>query len=215
MKRFIFFSFSLLFLYSCQQTELQFSCDPVIDAYVAENKEELALLTIQEVTVYELQLQRAIFASWSAEKKRNAWLEKLQNVLENEPLTEAETRHVQALVEHLVPGYFEEYSIEQEKDSRYAFAQEWIRYAATELGWPDRYIGFMVYRLYTSPAQLEAEISELEELRAAVSSSSEDPCGCNTSEDFCGYRTCQSADCNTSSTGCGWFGMYSCNGYCS
>ncbi len=215
MKKFIFLLSLFPLLYSCQQTELQFSCDPVIDAYVTENIEELAQLTIYEVTVYELPLQRAIFATWSAEKKRNAWLEKLQYVLENEPLTEAETRHVQALVDHLVPGYFGEEVTRQEKEVRYAFADKWINYAFTELGWPDEYIGFMVYRLYTSPAQLEAEVSGLEELNSTVSSDSEDPCGCNTSDDYCRYNTCKSSDCKTTSTGCGFLGMDSCNGYCS
>ncbi len=215
MKKLILPFLLVIFLYSCQQTELQFSCDPVIDVYVTENSEELAELTIYETIVYELPLQRAIFASWSAEKKRSAWLEKFRYVLENEPLTEAEASHVQALVDHLVPGYFEETTIQQEREARHTFAEEWIKYAFMDLGWDESYIGFMVYRLYTSPAQLEAEEYRLGELQSGVGTNSENPCGCNTSDDFCGYSICSSGNCNTTSSGCGWFFMDPCNGYCS
>jgi len=215
MKKLILPFILVIFLYSCQQTELQFSCDPVIDAYVTENSEELAQLTIYETTVYELPLQRAIFASWSAEKKRSAWLEKFRYVLENEPLTEAEANHVQALVEHLVPGYFEETVIQQEWEARHTFAEKWIKYASTELGWANNYIGFMVYRLYTSPSQLEAETFGLADLDSYTATNTEYSCECNTSDDYCQYANCRYSGCSSSATGCGFLGMASCNGSCS
>ncbi|MFW5831851.1 MAG: bacteriocin fulvocin C-related protein [Prolixibacteraceae bacterium] len=215
MKKLILPFLLVIFLYSCQQTELQFSCDPVIDAYVTENSEELAQLTIYETTVYELPLQRAIFASWSAEKKRSAWLEKLRYVLENESLTKAEVNHVQALIEHIVPGYFEETIILHEWETRLAFAEEWINYASTGLGWTESYIGFMVYRLYTSPSQLEAEAFGLNDLDGYTATNIEYGCACNTSDDYCQYANCQSSGCSSSGIGCGFLGMASCNGSCS
>lgn len=216
MKKFILLFSLVIFLHSCQQTELQFSCDPVINAYVTENSEELAQLTVHEITVYELPLQRAIFASWSAEKKRNAWLEKFRYVLENEPLTEAEANHVQALIEHLAPGYFKEGITRQEKKARYVFADGWINYANTKIGWSVEYIGFMVYRLYTSPAQLEAEILTENSLHNNIQTDSEaGNCDCSASSDFCGYLSdCGSGECTTTSGGCGWIWGAPCNGIC-
>lgn len=215
MKRFTFLFTLVVLLYSCQQTELQFSCDPLINAYVTENSDELAELTIYEITVYELPLQRAIFASWSAEKKRSAWLEKFRYVQENESLTEAESSHIQAIIEHLVPGYFEETIIRQEWEARHTFAEEWIKYASTELGWANNYIGFMIYRLYTSHSQLEAETFGLTELESYTATNTEYPCECNTSDDYCQHATCKSSECKSSATGCGFLGMDSCDGSCS
>jgi len=34
--------------HSCQETELEFSCDPVIDSFVLENQEELSQITVVE-----------------------------------------------------------------------------------------------------------------------------------------------------------------------
>ncbi len=90
MKKLFFILLFPLILFSCQQTELQFSCDPAIDAYVAGNLKSLSLLTFSELADYELPLQRAIFNSWDAEKKRNAWIDKLYFVLENESFAEDE-----------------------------------------------------------------------------------------------------------------------------
>ena len=215
MKKIIPFLFTVLFLYSCQQTELQFSCDPVIDAYVTENRDELAQLTVHEVTVYELPLQRAIFASWSAEKKRNVWLDKLHYVMENEPLIEAEIGHIQDLIDHVVPGYFEESTVEQEKSERYAFAEKWQHYASIVLGWPESYIGFLVFRLYTSPSQITAEKDLLEAIKMSVVTDTELNCDCNGTDDFCQNADCGSGECSSTQFGCGWLFMDSCNGICS
>lgn len=51
MKRILLSVCLLSVLFSCQQSELEFSCDPVVNAYVLENREELSKVP---VTKFEL-----------------------------------------------------------------------------------------------------------------------------------------------------------------
>jgi len=63
-------------LFSCQQTDLEYSCDPVINKFVIENKAEFSQISVAQLTTIEPALQKAVFRSWTPEKKRNAWIEK-------------------------------------------------------------------------------------------------------------------------------------------
>ena len=63
MKKFCFIFLLATLLFSCQKSELEFSCDPVINAFVSENLEELSQITVNELTSYEPELQRAVFNS--------------------------------------------------------------------------------------------------------------------------------------------------------
>lgn len=205
-----------LFFFSCQKTELQFSCDPEINAHVSQNLKSLSLLTYTDLAKYELPLQRAIFNSWDAEKKRNAWLDKLYLVLENEPFTEAEARHIQELFDHIHSGYFLEEAIKEEKECRSLFAADWMEYASEKLKWPEQYVAYIVYRLYTSYSEMEAELSMLHDLQENVTINSETgSCDCSTSSDFCSYYLgCNSAECSSTTSGCGWLFNNPCNGLC-
>ncbi len=215
MKKIHFLVLLSVVLFSCRQTELQFSCDPVIDAYVTNNRLELAQITVTELSGYEVPLQRAVFNSWEPEKKRSAWLGKLNYVLKNEAFNDDEIKHVQKLIDHIQPGYFEENLADEELLEHARFAEEWIGFAQNQLDWPKQFIAFMVYRLYVNRSQLEAELSDLASLKSALSTDSETGnCGCNTSEDFCGTMNCISTGCTTSSGGCGWLFAKSCNGNC-
>jgi hypothetical protein len=216
MKKLSLLLLLLLFLFSCQKTELQFSCDPEIDAFVTGNLKSLSVLNFSELSDYKLPLQRAIFNSWNAEKKRDAWIDKLYFVLENESFSEAEAMHLQELIDHIYPGYFLEEALQQEKENRSRFAADWIAFASDKLEWPEQYIAFMVYRLYGTFSEMEAELSMLRGLEGAVTTNSESGgCGCSTSSDYCGTSSdCSSGECSSSPTGCGWLFNKPCDGLC-
>jgi hypothetical protein len=207
----ILFVFSAL-LYSCQVTELEFSCDPVINNYVLNNKVALSQITVVEFSTYDISLQRAIFNSWSAEKKRDVWINKLEYILQNEKLNTLEIIHLQKLITHVEPGYFSnENGLDDQKTK---FASDWINYASEELKWTGEFIAFIVYRLYLDQTLFDAEISMLYDLGLVASNNSEGSCNCATSSDFCGTYICQSSGCSSVSSGCGWLWMESCNGSC-
>lgn len=201
-------------LVSCQQTELEYSCDPVINKYVIENKAEFSQISVTELTTYEVALQKAVFRSWEPEKKRNAWLEKLHYVLCSISLSKTESAHIERLIDHLEVGYFLDENIQKNYAARAQFADEWLNYATKELGWSKRFIAFIVYRLYTNQSQLDIELSAIKSLNIEMNTDSESgSCNCNTSYDFCSGSSCHSNGCSSSS-GCGWLWSGSCNGSC-
>lgn len=214
MKKFCFIFLLAALLFSCQKSELEFSCDPVINAFVSENREELSQITVNELTSYEPELQRAVFNSWDYRKKRSAWIDKLRLILTNENLTKAETGHIQTLINHIEEDYFLDENIQHNIVARSQFAARWISYAAKNLGWSRQYIAFMVYRLYTNQSQFEAEFSELKSLNTAVVTNSEGSCDCNVSADFCGTADCRSLGCSANSSNCGWIWSMPCDGVC-
>jgi hypothetical protein len=197
-------------LFSCQETELEYSCDPVINKFVIENKAEFSQISVTELSTYEVALQKAVFRSWDSEKKRTAWLDKLQYVLCSNSLSTAESNHIQKLIDHLDVGYFLAENIEKNLAVRVKFANEWLNYAKKDLGWSEQFIAFIVYRLYTKQSQFEVELSVLKSIKLKTSTNSE--CNCNTSADFCPGSACTSG-CSTSS-GCGWLWSGSCDGSC-
>ena len=213
MKKLYIVSVLGILLFSCSQSELEFSCDPVINSYILENQEELSQITIEELASYEPELQRAVFSSWNYRKKREVWIDKLYYALANETFNEAETNHLQKLIDHIRLDYFQEEVIRKDLYNCSNFADDWIAYAYNKLGWTEQFVGFMVFRLYTNQAQLEAEFSTLRSLNYSATVDSEGDCDCNVSADFCGGAICGSSGCSTGS-GCGWLWSMPCNGNC-
>lgn len=210
------FSIALIFgvIFSCQQDEIEYSCDAEINRIVKENKLEYSQILVTDLTIYDIVLQKAIFRSWDADKKRNAWLEKLLYIQNTFELTNSEYEHIQKLVDHIDVDYFENDNIQNFQNSRAAFAEEWINYAINELGWTEKFIAFLVFRLYTTQSQFETELefTNLEFEQYSMYPAPEN-CNCNTSADFCSYSDCQQNGCTTTS-GCGWLWSEPCNGSC-
>jgi hypothetical protein len=203
-----------VFILSCQKANLEFSCNPVINEFVIKNRLELSGKTINELATYDLQFQKAVFNSWDYQKKRDAWIEKLNYVLIHIPLKESEIIHIHKLITHISEDYFLKENIEKNREIRSRFAAEWINYSLNELGWSDQFIAFMVYRLYTDQAQFTSELSMLRSISKSLEADSEPgDCTCNVSVDFCGLSICTSTGCRLS-TGCGWLWSMTCDGTC-
>ena len=204
----------LMLLLSCQKNELEFSCDPLINEFVSQNKKALSLLRIDDFTSYPIDVQRAIFTSWDASKKKEIWIEKLQKVAVADSFDSAEIFHIQDLIDHIKNGYFANEDMNKDSLENVDYARYWINYATVDLGWSKKYIAFMVFRLYTNPEQLDNEFSGLTSLRTNVAVNGETGnCNCSVSSDYCGSSICASGNC-TITSGCGWLFSQSCNGLC-
>lgn len=212
MKKFLVIGVLLVSLFSCQQSSLEFSCDPVINDFVVKNREGLSKITILELTTYDYHLQKAVFNSWDYQKMRSAWIDKLQYVLGHKSLTEPESAHIQKLIESIDEDYFLKENIAKNQKIRSQFAAQWINYAINELGWTNRFVAFMVFRLYTEQSQLDSELSSLKSIESVNNTNSES-CDCTVSFDFCGSSICRSSGCSVSS-GCGWLFSMPCDGNC-
>lgn len=215
MKTIFIVLFCILFLASCMKDEVEFSCDPVLNEYVTTHQKEIVRLSINDLATSDLQFQQAAFRSYDPVKKREVWLQKIQFLLDNEKYSYAEFAHVNNLLSHLNENYFTQENIESQGNERALFASMWINYAKNSLGWTDRYIAFVVYRLYTNQAQFDLELNALTSVQQQTSANSETgSCTCNTYHDFClDILSCSTGICHISS-GCGWFLAETCNGVC-
>lgn len=214
MRKVLLLHFMLFLLLSCKKPPLEFSCDPKVNEFVAENRKEFAKIAVKELVAYDSKVQRAIFNSWDYQKKRAAWLDKLQYILNHTQLNELEKNHIGELISHINKDYFKKENMETNKVLQADFAAKWISYSAKELKWDHQFIAFMVYRLYTDQGQLDAELSNLQTTKASIYSNSESGnCDCSVSSDYCGGIPCGSGNCSIT-TGCGWIWSMSCNGNC-
>ncbi len=215
MKKLSILLASILLAVSCQKIEPQYSCDPIINQYVVENIEELSLIDVNELSSYDYLLQKAVFNSWNFEKKRSAWLDKLNYILSNEDLNSNEIDHINKLIDYIQPDFFSDEFIQQNSKYISQFKDEWIEYAYNELGWSKQYIAFITYRLYLNWAQFEDELLMLSIRSESVSPDPGGNCDCNVADDFCGVTNdCLSSGC-TIGGGCGWIWSEQCDGNCS
>ena len=203
----------LLFTVSCKRNESIFSCNPAINQYVSAHTVELKSLSLNDLTKSDLAFQQAVFRSYDAAKKREIWVQRIQLLLDTQNYTEVEYAHVAGLLNHLHENYFEPENIESEAVERKQFAADWISKAKTDLGWSDKDIAFVIYRLYTNKTQFDNEIE------ATLTNSIEiiDPngnCTCSTTSDYCLNSYCNNGSCNLT-TGCGSFWSQTCDGKCS
>lgn len=214
MKKFFFSLLISSILFSCQQSEFEYSCDPEINRIVAENKSGFSQISLSELLIYDVALQKAIFRSWDAEKKRAVWIDKLNQIQNTGQFTILESNHIQKLIDHIDVSYFEENKSQDDLYSKNKFADEWINYASNELGWSEEFLALICYRLYISQNQFDAELNITQfDIEQDVVNPTPENCNCNTSADFCSYSNCTQNGCTTT-TGCGWLWSDPCNGSC-
>lgn len=194
---------------------LEYSCDPVLNQIIVSHKVEYAQYTVDQLTILDVNTQRAIFRSYETAKKREIWTAKIKFLLENENYSLDEFLHVNKLLDNLNENYFNNDSIVKEKTTRTQFFMDWQKYALDSLGWTDKYILFVIYRLYTIPQQLDDEISAIKTLSQQTTQDSEtiSNCGCSISNDLCIEGSCVSTNCQQTS-GCGPFWQFTCDGGC-
>lgn len=212
MKRIWFVITLILITASCKQNETVFSCDPVLNKYISTHVRQLKSLSLNDLVSSNLAYQQAVFRSYDALKKRETWMQRIQLLLDTQGYTEAEYAHVSSLLSHLDENFFVTERLESEVNERRKFSSDWISTAKNTLGWSDKDVAFVVYRLYTDKAQFDSEIATLRPSSATVI----DPngnCTCSTSSSFCADLMCVSGGCQLT-TGCGWLWSETCDGTC-
>lgn len=206
---------ALLFLalfYSCHEDAPLYSCDPTLNEIITNHLTQYAQYTIKEISTTDITVQRAIFRSFEPAKKREVWIEKIKFLLENENYNTDEHAHVAKLLDQLTENYFDKDSIKIEAGKRLQFFMNWKSYAINRLDWSNKYITFVISRLYTRAEQLDAEISAIKVLKQQPIADAESSCNCNSNYDYCPGGICEQGNCSL--PGCGGFMASTCNGTC-
>ncbi len=204
-------------LWSCGEDVIEYSCDPVLNEIITAHKQEYLKYAVIDIVVEAPDVQQAIFRTYDPVKKRELWLEKLYYLLKNGKYSAEEYDHVLKLTGFLHEHFFEEAYTTAEAGQRKVFVSDWISYAKKSLGWSDRDVAFVIYRLYTTQEQFDAEKTALEMIQQQALSESETfSCNCNQTNSFCSFETegCTSTGCETTG-GCGYFWSETCDGNCS
>lgn len=199
---------------SCKHDKVLFSCDPILNQYVATHQNVLKSLSLADLTNSDLVFQQAVFRSYDALKKREVWVQKIQTLLDTQNYSPAEFAHMNSLLDHIHEDYFVQENIESERLERKQFAADWINKAKNSLGWSDKQVAFVVYRLYTNSSQFDNELKFIQSIQNQDSIDPPANCYCCTSFDYCLSSTnCISGGCMIT-TGCGWLWSETCDGGC-
>jgi len=143
MKKVLYLLAVSVIIYSCGKEDLKYSCNPEIDAIVKSAKIEFSKLALTEFLEYDIELQKAIFRSFSNEKKREFWLEKLNAILLNGEYNNYGKKHIEKLISHITVDYFEtEVNDSLKFASRFKFENDWKSYALNTLNWDGPKIHF-------------------------------------------------------------------------
>jgi lipoprotein len=217
-------------LFSCQQDEMLYSCDPEVNEYIKSNLSDIQTMSRNRFLEIERDLQPSIFNAFTPEQKQLIWIEKFQNILSLR-LTNKEKKHIELLIQYINENrlYFEEPKAYE--DDIAIFAYKWTQYAMNVLMWDKEIIYNIVYDPSTVVQDSQNRFIIPEEnthtMRVGITSgrlktrTEQDPppsvkCSCNTGVDDCGttgLMTCKKWDC-IAIYGCGFLFQAVCDGGC-
>jgi len=210
-----------MFVVSCnKQTVECYSCDKKLDSWVKENKEELANVSLREMTVFSFAEASAVFSSLKPQKRFDLWNNKFNEIVKNAEWTEEEIGHVKKFQVFLSDRIFERGLSEND----FEFITKWQLVGINEFEWDDLDIAFFLSTLYTTKQEREElpKVIESQAIRKdrpstmskmVMVASSE--CTCNIRFSPCNaIHKCAPSGCQESTWGCGALWLQACNGEC-
>jgi len=207
-KIFIIIIFASL-LFSCTKEDFKYSCDPEVDKYVSENIDVLKSVSLNELSTYNNQLQKAVYRTFSMEKRYQVWLDKLNVLVDDDSFSLEEKQHITNLIDQLSLELFD-----TPDTTVYitfiSFYDKWKLEANLKYGWDKSMIIFVTssLSLYYSDFVTNFIITSTAELEASAS----DDCYCSRTAEDCPV-ICGGGGCSLVS-GCGIFWLQDCDGVC-
>ena len=213
MKRSIVILLFITGLIACQKDDVVFSCDPEINKWVLEVKNQKNGINRDELAMIPLRKQVPLFRSFKPEKKVQLWNEKLSLLIASSNLTEKEKTHISKLKDYLKPHH---YGNKEKRKEFQDFAYEWEAYAREYLFWDDYELYIYVHTLL-SEEEILKQISNrgVDDLIITPPGGKPD-CEC-LYDIYCafGLQLCdKKSGCNQTDGGCGIVGTSNCRGVC-
>lgn len=229
MKRKIIYlsvlSVFLLSLFSCEQDELQYSCDENINAWVKNNLSDIEIVEWDELSQMELEYQRAAFKALNANQRQGFWVEKIKETA-NLDWDKKEKAHIGFLLTEIlsnshwfIPDYFKDN--QDEYDKFLIFFYKWIEYGKEKLNWNDNIIHSIIGTLKAPSMKDETDVSTVDTDIIRLKSDTEKNCNCNTklgnsyNECNSNFKHCSTQkNCIVGSWGCAALFLGKCTGLC-
>ena len=188
-----------------------YSCDKQLNEWAHDNLRTIRSMDRESWLQLDEQYKRPAFNALTPAQKVLFWKDKIQEVLTLD-WNAQEEEHILKLYQYFDghPNMYEEEVLNDsvKQDDFQQFAAKWRVDALFDLGWTEEQVYGIIFtgnRMINKMG--EFAISYAGRLRTLSESSSDDNCGCNSSEKGCDY------DCkNKTVTGCGIAYALSCNG---
>lgn len=130
---------SIILISSCHKEEKIYSCNSQIDAIVKSGQINFSEISLKDFLEYDLELQKAIYRSFSATKKYAFWMEKLDYITNNPSFTQDEINHVNKLKTLISTSFFSLDISEINQDiALNEFIKSWISYSIENLKWDEK-----------------------------------------------------------------------------
>lgn len=214
---------AVIVLDGCKKEEsLQYSCNPEINQWVAENKGSFCDITRKQLAVIPPYLQVPIYRSLSAQKKHDFWVEKLELITSDwdEPVR----IFIERLKQDIGPEWFSETT--PDYVTQYIEKAEY-EILTTLMDTSDYVVNFCTI---STAEEIEYYINHSDDIDyswlpnhsfALGIMESKEPvlpdCYCRWNQYCHGFwpdDDCKHGGCSTSSSGCGFLNLMSCKGLC-
>ena len=202
---------------SCNRDDLQYSCDPEINAWVLEHRIEYADISRDQLILFDYEQQRGLFASFSPEQKVKIYQSKYHYLMGLNTLSKEEKEWLTIVFQRVTPNI---YSSKKERLDFIDFSEKWTYEVIEKLGWEP----VDVYR-YTHTWMTNDEFEHWLDFKrnqeSTSSGSTRDvqpklPCECYWDIScLWALNYCEKDEkCTTTDGGCGVANTTNCNGHC-
>jgi hypothetical protein len=197
---------------SCSYHDLQYSCDPEIDAWTKANIQAIQAMNRTDFLSLDYAHQKGAYEAMKPEQRVQIWVTKLEDVLKLD-WTEQESIHLKTVLE-LIKTNSDVFSKERTQEAFDEFEialYKWKEHAKEVLGW-DKDLG---NALIATPQEMNADKTIKSGLGTIPSKSGSFDCECSSKSNWCSNDyNCYTTNCEGSSLGCGNLWLYGCNGIC-
>lgn len=211
---------------ACTDTEdIRYSCDDSINEWVVGNIRKIQKMNRDEWLKLNPDKGIACYGAFSPSQKVIFWKTKFSEVKELN-WSESEINHIVQLEEY-VDGHINIFNrglSDSERDELDEFCYKWMNYAQENFGWTMKTIwGITMTGFSLIDKEGNVVLSDVHDsitMEGPQRLPSPKPnCDCSTGEDFCNflrpyYLECVKKDCDSTTSGCGWFWIDDCDGRC-
>ncbi len=201
--------------FSCQKTEeLQYSCDPIVDAWVKKNISKIKQMEREEWLNLDEKVKPATLSAFNPIQKQKFWLQKMDEVMSLNWNTE-ELHYIEIFKQYIIenPNIFESDVTDEVIDEFAIFCYQWSEDVKEKLKWEKE----LIFAIAVSGNKLLDKTGTLSfslDHTIVKSSGEVADCQCSTSSDFCLQSHCAVDGCAIRNHGCGWVGVMICDGRC-
>lgn len=214
----------LLSFTSCSNDELVYSCNKEINELVKKNFTQYSSITREEWLKLPDSLKIPVYRTFSVDLKYEFWQQKREELLSLE-WSYAERAHINVLYDFIKkrPQFFsDDYFDNEALLAQFEnFIRDWYSKAYNDLGWSRPLIYYVAVVGHKLTGDMQQHFKEGGGLGGGTpDGGTSNDCGCSQTNDWCdlvgeaGGVSCKSHPCNKTSSGCGWFWSFSCNGIC-